>query len=86
MTGPDPSTSALIIVDMQNDFVHPDGGFAGCARENPERGWDMQFVMGTIPRVQRLLDAFQCGTASHTYHHNTRSSVCPRSGLIGGPD
>jgi nicotinamidase-related amidase len=57
--GPDPSRPALIIVDMQNDFVHPDGGFARCARENPQRGWDMQFVMETIPRVQRLLDAFR---------------------------
>ena len=59
MQEPDPSKSALIIVDMQNDFVHPDGGFARCARENPERGWDMQFLMGTIPQVRRLLDAFR---------------------------
>ena len=51
--------SALLIVDMQNDFVHPDGGFARCARENPERGWDMAFLMGTIPQVRRLLDAFR---------------------------
>lgn len=57
--GPDPSRSALIIVDMQNDFVHPDGGFARCARENPERGWDMPFLMGTIPQVRRLLEAFR---------------------------
>jgi nicotinamidase-related amidase len=57
--GPDSGRSALIIVDMQSDFVHPDGGFARCARENPQRGWDMQFVMGTIPQVQRLLDAFR---------------------------
>ena len=59
MPGPDTSRSALIIVDMQNDFVHPDGGFARCARENPERGWDMPFIMGTIPQVRRLLDAFR---------------------------
>lgn len=59
VTGPDISRSALIIVDMQNDFVHPDGGFAYRARENPERGWDMQFVMGTIPHVRRLADAFR---------------------------
>ena len=27
--------SALIIVDMQNDFVHPEGGIAFRAAENP---------------------------------------------------
>ena len=34
--GPDIATSALVIVDMQNDFLHPDGGFAHRARENPD--------------------------------------------------
>jgi nicotinamidase-related amidase len=57
--GPEISKSALIIVDMQNDFVHADGGFARCAREYPERNWDIPFVMGTIPNVKRLLDAFR---------------------------
>jgi hypothetical protein len=33
--GPDIGKSALVIVDMQNDFVHPDGGFAHLARERP---------------------------------------------------
>jgi nicotinamidase-related amidase len=37
MRGPEIDTSALIIVDMQNDFVHPDGGFAHRAREASER-------------------------------------------------
>lgn len=46
-TGPDISKSALIIVDMQNDFVHPDGGFAQRARDMPERRWDIPFVMRT---------------------------------------
>jgi len=27
-TGPDFGKSALVFIDMQNDFVHPDGGFA----------------------------------------------------------
>ena len=34
--GPDIGKSALIIVDMQNDFVHPEGDFAHSARETPE--------------------------------------------------
>jgi nicotinamidase-related amidase len=61
MPGPEIGKSALIVVDMQNDFVHPDGGFARCARENPERNWDIPFIMGTIPQVKRLIDAFRSG-------------------------
>src|SRR5262245_13982390 len=51
--------SALIIVDMQNDFIHPDGGFAHLARENPEAAIDLPFLIGTIPQVKRLADAFR---------------------------
>ena len=58
-TGPDITRSALIIVDMQNDFVHPEGGFAHRARENPEAKIDMPFLMGTVPQVRRLADAFR---------------------------
>lgn len=57
--GPEIGKSALIIVDMQNDFVHPEGGFALRARETPEAGIDMRFLMGTIPQVKRLADAFR---------------------------
>jgi len=57
--GPDIARSALIIVDMQNDFVHPDGGFAHRARENPEAKIDMPFLMGTIPQVKRLMRSAQ---------------------------
>jgi ureidoacrylate peracid hydrolase len=58
MMGPEIGKSALIIVDMQNDFVHPEGGFAHRARE-PEAGIDMPFLIGTIPHVKRLADAFR---------------------------
>ena len=55
--GADISKSALLIVDMQNDFVHPDGGFAHLrARTRPI---DMPFLMGTLPYVKRLADAFR---------------------------
>ena len=47
--GPEIDKSALLIVDMQNDFVHPEGGFAHIAREAPEAGIGMPFLMGTIP-------------------------------------
>jgi ureidoacrylate peracid hydrolase len=58
-TGPEIGKSALIIVDMQNDFLHPEGSFGSRARENPEAGIDMPFLMGTIPQVKRLADAFR---------------------------
>jgi ureidoacrylate peracid hydrolase len=57
--GPDISRSALIVVDMQNDFLHPDGSFAHIAREHPEAGIDMPFLVGTIPRVSALTAAFR---------------------------
>jgi ureidoacrylate peracid hydrolase len=59
MMGPDIGKSALIIVDMQNDFIHPEGGFAQKSREHPEMGIDMPFLMGTVPHVKRLADAFR---------------------------
>jgi len=63
----DITRSALIIVDMQNDFVHADGGFAHRARENPEAKIDMPFLMGTIPQVKRLADAFRKAGRQKSY-------------------
>jgi nicotinamidase-related amidase len=57
--GPEIGKSALIIVDMKNDFVHPDGGFAHLAREQPAARIDMPFLMSTIPQVKRLAEAFR---------------------------
>jgi len=51
--------SALLIVDMQNDFLHRDGSFSHIAREHPEAKIDMPFLIGTIPNVKRLADAFR---------------------------
>ena len=47
--GPEIDNSALIIVDMQNDFLHRDGNFSHIAREHPEANIDMPFLIGTIP-------------------------------------
>lgn len=58
MQGPDIASSALIIVDMQNDFLHPEGGFAARARANPGRV-DMEFLRGTIAPAKALADAFR---------------------------
>src|SRR5262245_60236879 len=59
MMGPEIGKSALIIVDMQNDFVHPEGSTGHVARRDPERKIDKPFLMGTIPQVKRLADAFR---------------------------
>jgi ureidoacrylate peracid hydrolase len=58
-TAPDLGRSALIIVDMQNDFLHPDGSFARRTRSAPEAGIDMSFLMGTVPHVKRLAETFR---------------------------
>ncbi len=57
--GPEIDKSALIIVDMQNDFVHPEGDVGIRAREHPETGVDMPFLTGTIHPVKRLAEAFR---------------------------
>jgi ureidoacrylate peracid hydrolase len=51
--------SALLIVDMKNDFLHRDGSFSHMAREHPEAKIDVPFLIGTIPNVKRLADAFR---------------------------
>lgn len=58
---PDIEKAALVVVDMQNDFVHSDGRLGCAAREEPEAAIDMPFLMGTIPHVKRLADAFRKG-------------------------
>ncbi len=57
--GADIGKSALIIVDMQNDFLHQDGAFARTAREHPELEIDMPLLVGTIPYVRDLADAYR---------------------------
>jgi nicotinamidase-related amidase len=57
--GPDIAKSALIIVDMQNDFLHPDGEFSRRAKAYPDRNIDMEFLASTIPSIMRLAAAFR---------------------------
>lgn len=57
--GPNIARAALIVVDMQNDFVHSDGGFAHRAIENPDAQIDIPFLLSTIPQVKGLIEAFR---------------------------
>ena len=43
----------------QNDFLHRDGSFSHITREHPQAKIDMPFLIGTIPNVKRLADAFR---------------------------
>jgi ureidoacrylate peracid hydrolase len=65
--GQDIRKSALIIVDMQNDFLHRDGNFSHIAREHPEFGIEMPFLVATIPNVKRLADAFRAAERPVVY-------------------
>jgi ureidoacrylate peracid hydrolase len=56
---PEIERSALLIVDMQNDFLHPDGYVAHRARANPNSTADMMFLMAVIPQAARLAVAFR---------------------------
>ena len=53
----DPQTTALIVVDMQNDFCHADGFYAKAADRIEPLGLDPQLVIGGIPPMASLLDA-----------------------------
>jgi nicotinamidase-related amidase len=46
----DLATTALVVVDMQNDFLHPEGWFAA-------RGIDGTAVLAVVPAVERLTSA-----------------------------
>jgi ureidoacrylate peracid hydrolase len=48
--GLEPADSALIVVDVQNDYVHPSGALALA-------GADLTAVQAMIPRLERLLEA-----------------------------
>ena len=57
--GSDITKSALIIVDIQNDFVSKDGYFDKLAKAHPEIGVDLEFLASPIPNVVRLAAAFR---------------------------
>src|SRR5215471_18243242 len=80
--GSDISKSALVIVDMQNDFLHRDGSFSHIAREHPEAKIDMPFLIGTIPDVKRLADAFRAAGRpvvylAHVLKHDYSDAAFP---------
>ena len=53
----DPSCSALILVDVQNDFCHPEGGLG-------QRGVDMGPIQEMLQRLMRLMEEAR-GNGAH---------------------
>ena len=56
-TGADISRSALLIVDLRNDFLHKNANFPNTSRGHPELGFEISFLQGTP--VLRLAGAFR---------------------------
>ncbi len=46
----DPKHTALLVIDMQGDFLLPQGGLASL-------GYDISHCQSTIPRIRNLLEA-----------------------------
>jgi ureidoacrylate peracid hydrolase len=46
----DPQHTAVIVIDVQNHFCHPEGGLA-------KRGTDISPILETVPRIAELIDA-----------------------------
>ena len=59
--------SALIVVDMQNDFVSEGGYFDRMAKRYPELGIDREFLASTIPTIKKLVNAFRTAGRAVVY-------------------
>jgi nicotinamidase-related amidase len=68
--GPDLTTAALIIVDMQNDFLHRDGAFGRRAREDVDAPIDLEFLKTKCGRT--------VNTALHVVHWRRQMLTPPR--------
>jgi nicotinamidase-related amidase len=50
----DLSTTAVLLCDLQNDFLHPDGAYGRAGLGNPD-------IAAVVPRVKPLVDAVRAG-------------------------
>jgi nicotinamidase-related amidase len=78
----DPAHTALVIIDMQRDFVEP-GGFGASL------GNDVERLLAIVPTVQRLLEVCRSHAMAviHTRegHHADLSDCPPAKRLRGAP-
>ncbi|OLT08997.1 isochorismatase [Pseudonocardia sp. CNS-139] len=76
----DPATTALVVIDMQRDFVEP-GGFGETL------GNDVALLQSVVPPLRKVLDAFRAAglTVIHTREgHVPDLSDCPPAKLNRG--
>ena len=62
-----PAHTALVVIDMQNDFAHPDGASGRC-------GQDVGRIRTVIPAIARLLEAARASGVTVVYLLNTTLS------------
>lgn len=67
----DPATTALVVVDMQNDFIDPDGAL-------PVPG-----AAETVPRIRRLLDWARTAGVAVVYTQDTHRPGDPEFAIWG---
>lgn len=79
----DPAHTALIVVDVQNDFCHPEGALGSI-------GNDTTAAVEMVPRLQRLIDDARAAGVRvvfiQTIHDETNDSVAWLSRHSDAPD
>ncbi len=63
----DPATTALVVVDVQNDFCHPHGACAAA-------GHDVTAAVEMVPRLQRLIAAAKAAGVRIVYIQTTHDA------------
>lgn len=66
----DPRQTALLVVDMQNDFCSADGYYAGV-------GFSMEPIRAIIPRLQRLVSAMRDAGATIVFTRLVHDPALP---------
>jgi predicted dinucleotide-binding enzyme len=82
----DIATSALIVVDVQNDFVSEGGYFDRMAKKHPESGVDREFLASAIPNIRRLVEAFRAALLADAAGPRTGRIAIHRAGDVGRGD
>lgn len=78
----DPSRCALVLVDVQNDFCHPDGSMS-------QAGRDVSAAIAMLPRLGTLVAAARAASVPvvfvRTTHDETNDSVAWLNRTAAGP-
>jgi len=62
----DPKNAALVVVDMQNDYISPQGSAA-------KRGEDCSAAMAMVPKLSQLIEEARCVGLTIVYVRTTHS-------------